>query len=211
MTLWAVAVVALGVAGGSLFAAQSPPARPSPALTLSGPARATSRHPRPVVRRRSLPSVAHSRPVRLNIGQLGISTGVGSLGLQANGQVMVPRSVHTVGWYRNGPTPGEVGSSVILGHVDSYIGPGIFFELKTLHVGASITVVLADGVTTRFAVTRVVEYSKGSFPDRLVYGPHGTRSLNLVTCGGVFNHATGSYESNIVVFSRLVAVEPRVA
>ncbi len=211
MTLWLLAVAAFGVAGGALVAAQSSPTRPSPTLTLSGPARATALHPPGAARRRSLPSVAHSTPVRLSIGQLGISTAVGTLGLQANGQVMVPRSVHTVGWYRDGPTPGEVGSSVILGHVDSYLGPGIFFELKTLREGAIISVLLADGVTTRFAVTRVVEYSKGSFPDRLVYGPRGTRSLNLVTCGGVFDHATGHYESNIVVFSRLVAVERPVA
>jgi hypothetical protein len=27
-----------------------------------------------------------------------------------------------------------------------------------------------------------------------------------VTCGGVFDHDTGHYESNVVVFSRLVSV-----
>jgi hypothetical protein len=51
-----------------------------------------------------------------------------------------------------------------------------------------------------------VQYSKSAFPDRLVYGSHGTRSLQLVTCGGVFDQATGHYESNIVVFSHLVSV-----
>jgi hypothetical protein len=72
-------------------------------------------------------------------------------------------------------------------------------------------VVSKDGVTTHFLVTEVVQYSKTSFPDRLVYGSHGTRSLQLVTCGGVFDHATGHYESNIVVFSNLVSVTPAKA
>jgi sortase (surface protein transpeptidase) len=116
---------------------------------------------------------------------------------------MVPTSAHVVDWYIDGPTPGEVGSAVILGHVDSYLGPGTFFDLKDLKAGDAITVKLADGVVTHFAVVKVVQYSKNSFPDRLVYGSNGTRMLQLVTCGGTFDHATGHYESNIVVFSRL--------
>ncbi|MHB1906939.1 MAG: sortase domain-containing protein [Acidimicrobiales bacterium] len=201
-------LVALAVAVGSLVGAL--PARDPGTLVLSpaAPAGAAApgapppvTRPSPVVR----PSpVAHSRPVHLTIPALGISTAVGLLGLQSDGQVMVPTTVHTVGWFRDGPTPGVVGSAVILGHVDSYRGPGIFFELKTMRTGDVIRVTLADHVVLTFVVTRVVQFAKTHFPDRLVYGPHGTRSLNLVTCGGVFNHATGSYESNVVVFSTML-------
>ncbi len=106
-----------------------------------------------------------------------------------------------------GPTPGQIGSSVILGHVDSYLGPGVFFNIKRLGVGALIEVVLDDGDTVRFRVLEVVQYAKSHFPDALVYATSGARLLNLVTCGGTFDHATGSYESNIVVFSRLVGVD----
>ena len=142
--------------------------------------------------------------MHLLVPALGISTSISELGLQTDHQVQVPTSVHTVGWFRLGPTPGQIGSSVILGHVDSYLGPGIFFELKTLQLGALIEVRLSDGVTAQFRVTSVVQYAKTGFPDAVVYGSTGKRELNLVTCGGTFNHATGSYESNIVVFSHLV-------
>jgi sortase (surface protein transpeptidase) len=142
------------------------------------------------------------------VPSLGIATTVGELGLQSNHQVQVPSSVHTVGWYRLGPTPGQVGSAVILGHVDSYLGPGIFFNIKTLPIGALIEVRLANRTTALFRVTSVVQYAKSNFPDALVYGSSGGRDLNLVTCGGTFNHETRSYESNIVVFSRLVGVTP---
>jgi sortase (surface protein transpeptidase) len=151
-------------------------------------------------------NVPTSRPVRLTIPAIDVNTAVGTLGLQPDGQVMVPTSTHVVDWYKDGPTPGLTGSAVILGHVDSYKGPGTFFYLKELKSGDKIKVVLADGTVTHFVVTKVVEYAKSSFPDRLVYGSHGYRSLNLVTCGGVFNHDTGHYESNIVVFSRLKSV-----
>jgi hypothetical protein len=151
------------------------------------------------------PTIARSRPVTITIPALGIRTVVGKLGLQADHQVMVPTNTRIVGWYDDGPTPGQIGSAVILGHVDSTLGPGTFFRLKDLKAGDSITVKLADGVVTNFAVVKVVQYSKVAFPDQLVYGSHGTRSLQLVTCGGTFDHATGHYESNIVVFSHLVS------
>ena len=112
------------------------------------------------------------------------------------------------GGNHQGPTPGQVGSAVILGHVDSYLGPGTFFNLKNMKSGNSIIVTLADGAVEHFVVTGVVQYSKVAFPDQLVYGPHGIRSLQLVTCGGTFDHETGHYESNIVVFSRLVSASP---
>jgi hypothetical protein len=156
----------------------------------------------------TLPSTRRSAPVKLVIRAIGVSTSVGKLGLQPDGEVMVPTTIHTVGWYIDGPSPGQEGSAVILGHVDSYKGVGVFFNLKSLKAGDLISVTSSDGVATRFSVTRVVQYSKSAFPDQLVYGSHGTRSLQLVTCGGVFDHATGHYESNIVVFSRLVGVLP---
>jgi sortase (surface protein transpeptidase) len=157
------------------------------------------------LRATTIPALSRSRPVRLTIPAIQVATSVTKLGLQANHQVMVPTNTTTVGWYIDGAAPGQVGSAVILGHVDSYLGPGVFFDLKNLKAGDRINVVLADGAVTSFAVTRVVEYSKTSFPDKLVYGSNGTQSLQLVTCGGTFDHATGHYESNIVVYSHLVS------
>ena len=150
-------------------------------------------------------NLVSSTPRLLSIPSISVTTAVGQLGLLANGQVMVPATTKTVGWFRYGPTPGQLGSSVILGHVDSYLGPGVFFYIRTLHPGATVTVQLADGARVNFVVTRVMQYSKNNFPDKLVYGAldkPGVRALNLVTCGGTFDHATGSYEANIVVYTR---------
>jgi sortase (surface protein transpeptidase) len=195
---WSVAGLALAVAAVALVGTLSSSVPKVVVLshTVSMPK---------VTKRKTTPTIARSRPLTLIIPALKINTDVGTLGLQADHQVMVPTNTHIVGWYDDGPTPGEVGSSVILGHVDSFVGPGTFFYLKNLKAGDSITVKLADGVITHFAVTKVVEYSKTAFPDKLVYGSNGTRSLHLVTCGGTFDHQTGHYESNIVVFSRLTS------
>lgn len=194
LTLAALAISGVAFTGASTAATQRE-------VTLAS-SNVGSRASTPV----TLPSTRRSAPVKLVIPAIGVTTTVGQLGLQPDGEVMVPTTIHTVGWYVDGPSPGQEGSAVILGHVDSYKGVGVFFYLKSLKAGDHITVTSIDGVVTRFSVTKVVEYSKTAFPDRLVYGPHGTRSLQLVTCGGVFDHATGHYESNIVVFSQLIGV-----
>ncbi|HQU00476.1 MAG TPA: class F sortase [Acidimicrobiales bacterium] len=203
---YAVAIVALATiaTGVTLGIASRSPATSRPPLTATSIARPVALVPH--VARQRLITVARSLPVKVIIPSLGVVARVVELGLMADRQVQVPTTTTVAGWYKLGPTPGQLGSSVLLGHVDSYTGPGIFFRLRDLVAGQSVEVLLANGVTTHFVVERVVQYSKNNFPDRLVYGNHGTQSLNLVTCGGAFDHATGHYEANVVVFTRLVSL-----
>ena len=149
--------------------------------------------------------VARSVPVAVRIPAIGLAVWLTQLGLNANGTVAVPTSVQVPGWFSPGPSPGQVGSAVILGHVDSTQGPGVFFQLRTLQPGNQIEVNLADGVIATFKVTSVVEYQKTAFPDQKVYGSNGSSALQLVTCGGAFDPQTGHYLSNIVVYSSFVS------
>ena len=153
-------------------------------------------------------TTARSVPLTLRIPAIGLSIAVSTLGLNADGTVQVPSDIVQVGWFRLGPTPGQLGSAVILGHVDNYTGPGVFFELRTLAAGDEVDVGLADGITARFVVNAVAMYSKSEFPADRVYASHGSSALQLVTCGGTFDHQTGSYLSNVVVYTSLMAVVP---
>lgn len=196
---WTAATAALAVAAVSLLDVM--PSHGGPIQDVSGTA------PSSLPRAKRVPIlVGRSRPVLLRIASINVKTRLGEVGLQPDHQVMVPTSTAIASWFKLGPSPGQVGSAVILGHVDSYIGPGVFFQLRALRVGAQVDVTLANGTLTKFVVTGVVQYSKSAFPDRLVYGSRGVSALQLVTCGGVFDHRTGHYESNIVVFTRLVKV-----
>jgi len=150
-------------------------------------------------------AVARSVPVAVRIPAIGLAVWLTQLGLNADGTVAVPTSVQVPGWFSPGPSPGQVGSAVILGHVDSYKGPGVFFQLRTLQPGNQIAVNLADGVIATFKVTSVVEYQKSAFPDQKVYGSNGSSELQLVTCRGTFDSQTGHYLSNIVVYSSFVS------
>jgi sortase (surface protein transpeptidase) len=146
--------------------------------------------------------------VALKIPAIGVAVFVSQLGLNPDGTVQVPTDVQEPGWYRLGPAPGQMGSAVILGHVDSYRGPAVFFQLRSLVAGDRVEVSLADGAVAKFVVTSVAMYPKDQFPAQQVYGSHGYSGLQLVTCGGTFDPQTGHYLSNIVAYTSLVATTP---
>jgi len=148
--------------------------------------------------------LARSVPVHLSIPALGISVPLSELGLNVNGTVSVPTNFRVPGWFKYGPTPGQKGSAVILGHVDNTSGPAVFFQLVNLRIGDRVIVTLANHKTVKFAVIGLRMFTKTNFPDKLVYGPRTYSALQLVTCGGIFDHSTGHYLSNVVVFTSMV-------
>jgi sortase (surface protein transpeptidase) len=154
------------------------------------------------------PSADRSTPLELRIPAIGVSTSMTELGLNPDNTVEVPTDFQQAGWFEPGPAPGQPGSAVILGHVDSYRGPAVFFRLRSLHPGDAVEVRLADGAVAHFAVTAVETYLKDQFPAERVYGPHGNSALQLVTCGGEFDRKARSYLSNIVAYTSLVAITP---
>jgi hypothetical protein len=144
---------------------------------------------------------AVSPPVRLGIPELGITTRLIGLRKELSGALGVPEDPQQAGWYSQGPAPGDPGPAVIVGHVDSVSGPGIFASLRTLGKGAKIQVRRADGSLAVFVVTQVQQYAKRDFPTDVVYRGDGRSSLRLITCGGDFDRRAGSYRSNVVVYA----------
>ena len=218
---WALALALLLVGAGSLFLGlrghEHPLAGPAstPKMTLPKTDRPTSTSAGSTTTTspsKVLPQFAlRSTPVQLQVPAIALDVSLSTLGLNLNGTVQVPTDIQQPGWYRLGPTPGQDGSAVILGHVDSYRGPAVFFKLRSLVAGDLVDVTLADGVSAQFKVTSVAQYTKTSFPDQLVYGGHGQSTLQLVTCGGTFDSRTGHYLSNMVVYTSLVTLTPPVA
>ena len=142
-----------------------------------------------------------ARPVSLTIPLIGVKTNLITLGLAAGGAMQVPSTSTVAGWFTGSPRPGAVGSSIIVGHVDSKSGPGIFFRLPQLKKGDDVYIKRSDGTTAEFRVTEVQEYPKDQFPTEAVYGPTPDAELRLITCGGTFDSVTGHYLSNIIVYA----------
>jgi sortase (surface protein transpeptidase) len=142
-------------------------------------------------------------PSRVRIPALGIDTALVRLGLNGDGTAQVPSTATQVGWFSGGVVPGQPGPAVILGHVDSKAGPGVFFRLHELQPGAEIDVSVGKSVHT-FAVQRVQMVAKNQFPTAAVFGPIPDRGLRLVTCGGPFDRSIGHYEDNVIVYATQV-------
>jgi len=141
-------------------------------------------------------------PVRLSIPAIDVQTPLIRLRLESDDTLQVPSDASIAGWYALGPRPGDPGTSVIAGHVDSRYGSAIFYRLGELAPGHVVHVGLASGIDVRFRVYAVREFAKAAFPTSLVYGPTRAPELRLVTCGGPFDAQIGHYLDNVVVFAR---------
>ncbi len=144
-----------------------------------------------------------ARPTGLVIPSIGVRTGLVRLGLTSSGALQVPATASVAGWYTGSSRPGAIGAAVIVGHIDSLSGPGVFFRLPQLRPGRLVYVRRADGSLAVFRVTAVHTYPKSRFPTLAVYGPTPSAELRLITCGGAFDFATGHYLSNVIVYAAL--------
>ena len=190
-------VVIVGGTAGLLLTHHSTPAlRPVAAGVAALPAPTG-----PIVAPPQSAAAQVARPVSLTIPLIGVKTNLITLGLAAGGAMQVPSTSTVAGWFTGSPRPGAVGSSIIVGHVDSKSGPGIFFRLPELNKGDDVYIKRSDGSTAEFRVTEVQEYPKDHFPTDRVYGPTPDAELRLITCGGTFDSVTGHYLSNIIVYA----------
>jgi sortase (surface protein transpeptidase) len=152
-----------------------------------------------------IPPLPASRPVRVSIPVLGVTSSVMDLGLNPDGSMELPPGAYPVGWYDKSPTPGQLGPAVLVGHVDWGDKNGVFFGLRVMRPGDRVVVDRADGSQATFRVGRVERHAKDDFPTGEVYGDVGWAGLRLITCGGKFDERTGNYEDNVIVFARLVS------
>lgn len=203
-------------APGRAVVVASPSTAPHRRLPPLEPPGTTSRQKPATSRPAGARSPARSAPVRVAIPALGISSALGpARGLRADGTIAdAPLSGPTWSlpwWYDGGPAPGQSGSAVILGHVDSAAGAGhlgVFFRLGALRPGQQIAVTSAGGVVTYWSVISTRLYGNRNFPDALVYRRAGPPVLRLVTCGGSFDWKTRLYQSATVVTARPTVTGP---
>ena len=172
--------------GRSVSALPAPRATPEPAAALALPP---------------------SDPVRLLIPAIGVNAPMTRLELDDTGALRPPPADDPAlaGWYGRGTAPGAVGTAVTTGHVDTPVGPGVFYRLGALTKGDTAEVMRKDGRTAVFTVDAVEVHDKNDFPDDQVYGDSDRPELRVITCGGAYSRGTG-YQGNVVVYATLSAV-----
>lgn len=140
-------------------------------------------------------------PTSISLPSIGVEAAVVPVGVDPDGLMGVPEDVRTAGWYRWGSAPASAqGTVVVAGHVDDREqGRGAFFDLRVVEVGDEVTLTDAEGATSTWRVTGRRTFDKSSLPVEDLYRRDGPPRLVLITCGGEFDRAARSYESNVVV------------
>ncbi|KIF77954.1 peptidase C60 [Streptomyces sp. 150FB] len=142
---------------------------------------------------------------RVRIPEIKVDAPVMDVGLDKDGWIEAPppQDPNIAGWYQNGISPGQLGTAVVVGHVDNLAGPAVFYGLGSLKKGEHIEVTRFDSRVAVFEIYGVEVFSKNDFPGARVYGDTGSPELRVITCGGGYSKANG-YDGNVVVFARLV-------
>lgn len=147
-------------------------------------------------------------PTSVSIPALGIdAVPVEPRGLEANGNMSLPVSPFRAGWYELGAAPNSPsGAAVLAAHVDSLAeGKGPFAALRTAQPGAEVTVLDATGTQHTYVIVSVDKISKAVVPWDRYFSLAGDPRLVLITCGGAFDAAAGSYEDNYIVTAEKVS------
>ncbi|MEU0372167.1 class F sortase [Streptomyces sp. NPDC006283] len=173
----------------------APPALSAPSSTATAP---------PEVLRAGLP---RSEPTRLKIAHISVDAPFTPLSIGASGRLdpPPPDDTNLVGWWREGVTPGEKGTAIVAGHVDTKTGPAVFAQLSELKRGMRVDLVRKDGSVATFEVDEVDNFSKSDFPDDRVYADTPDPQLRLITCGGEYDKKAKDYKENVVVFAHLAS------
>lgn len=203
----------------------APPANRQPAATaVPGRARADDRPGVPAVITVPFPSSNHPNGVTITVVPHGINP---------TGEMWIPGPeegvtdwVNTVSWLN---TPGyaapysDHGAVILAGHINwkgTYGALSDLSEYGANDVGKTFDVSMSDGRnrTYRIVEGRTINKSQlaaegnqgplhtAMFGQTGRYGPIGqpTEELRLISCGGEFDSAAGSYTSNIIVIARPV-------
>lgn len=157
------------------------------------------------------PPAAVAAPTRIEVPAIDARGDLVPLGLNDDGTLAVPPVEEPMvpSWFDRGPRPGEIGPAVIAGHVNGLVDgqagqPGIFARLHEMQPGELVHIDRADGTRVMFEVTSVERVPKDAFPTEAVYGDTPGPELRLITCGGAFDRAAGSYVDNWVVYATVV-------
>lgn len=203
--VWTAAAALSVLAGtGAMGVAATHQSTPPPRPVAAG------RIPQPLSPAPSTPraeSMSRSVPTSVRIPQVGLHASLVPVHISADGQLPLPEDPSRASWLASSVTPGERGTSIMAGHVDTLKGPAAFYHLSAVRPGMRIDVARADHTTARFTIDAVAVYPKDHFPDTQVYGPTPGPSLRLLTCTG-WDAVAREYRDNVVVYATVHTQRP---
>lgn len=192
--VWTLIIASIiGIAAGTLAL------RKEPVTSVTQSPAVTQFTPKPTI---EVKVEQISKPQTLTIPKINVEAKVEEVGEDKEGKMDVPKGVFNVGWYNLGYKPGERGSAVFAGHLDTVTGaPAVFYYIRNLSPGDEVIVTDQEGKKRVFEVTKVQSYPFNQVPLDLVFGPSDKPKLNLITCVGTWDVGTRNYSERLVVYT----------
>lgn len=150
--------------------------------------------------------VTSDLPRYLSISKLRVKARVLQVGVKTDGSLDTPRNIYDTGWYTGSAKPGRYGATVIDGHVQGFTKQGVFYRLKDLRPGDTMTIEKGDGQAVKYRVVQSQTYSAKAVDMQKVIKPitPGKSGLNLITCAGKVKTGTNDYTHRLVVFAEQI-------
>lgn len=142
-------------------------------------------------------------PDLLTIPAISVRASIQPVSLLENGQVDVPEYTELAGILYPGVLPGAKGNVIIDGHVDSYVGPAVFFELRKLKQGDKVIVSSKTGRQLTYIVESVEAFKPAEAPLDRIFGETGEHRMNLITCTGRYSRKKKEHEKRLIIFTKL--------
>lgn len=150
-------------------------------------------------------TVPADHPKNLIIDSLGVNANILPMGLIKGNALDAPKTAWDVGWYDKSVLPGTgEGALLIDGHVNDALGKsGVFYSIGSLQAGNTMTIERGDGTMYTYDVVQVEQkpLADVDMSKMLRSFTPGKEGLNLITCGGEYDDAKGTYDDRILVYA----------
>lgn len=161
-------------------------------------------------------TTARGLPTTVDIPSINVhATHLIALGLNKDGSPSTPptNTPQILGYYGLGGPPCQPGPSkvpfVLIGHIDGNHQNGVFYQLKNLKPGATITINLDNRKSCTYRTTKLAEYKKQDLTQKNVaaakqiWGPVTDGEIRMISCGGAFIGPPLYYQDNLVGMGNL--------
>ena len=149
-------------------------------------------------------TVPADQPRIMTIPAINVNARVKAVGVTKDNAMGTPANVYDAGWFNQSSKPGQDGAMVIDGHVSSESAHGVFYDLKKLKSGDTITIERGDHTTLNYSVVTTKTYDYNNVDMLAVLRPvdPDKPGLNLITCGGSVIKGTHEFDKRVVVFAK---------
>lgn len=142
----------------------------------------------------------------ISIPKLSIKGRVLQVGVNKDGGLATPNNVYDAAWYTGSTKPGQLGATLIDGHVSSWTTHGVFYGIKKLVAGDNIDLTLGNNSVLNYRVVKTVVYDIDKVDMQAAVMPvtPGKPGLNLITCTGKLKPGTNDFQQRVIVFAEQI-------